>query len=63
MQRYRFSAIFMVFVPLILSAIFMIFMLSGKIIYMNIEYPTYKDVQIKTAQTHNAEILIIGKRA
>ena len=60
MQRYRFSAIFMVFVPLIFSAIFMIFMLSGKIIYMNIEYPTYKDVQIKTAQTHNAEILIIG---
>lgn len=50
----------MVLVPLIFSATFMMFMLFGKIMYMNVEYPTYKDVQIKTAQTHNAEILMLG---
>lgn len=60
MQQYKFSAFFMVFVPLIFSIIFIIFMLFGKMVYMNVEYPTYKDVQLKTTQIHNTEILILG---
>lgn len=50
----------MVLTPFIVITLFVAFMLFGKIVYMNVEYPTYKDVQIKTTQTHNADILILG---
>ena len=60
MQQYKFSALFMVLTPFIIITLFVAFMLFGKIAYMNFEYPTYRDTQHKTAQTHNAEILILG---
>lgn len=60
MRQYKFFALFMVLTPFIVITLFVAFMLFGKIVYMNIEYPTYKDVQIKTAQRHNAKILILG---
>ncbi len=60
MQKYKFSALFMIVAPLFAIALFWAFVVFGKIAYMNVEYPTYKDTQLKTAQNHNAQIIILG---
>ncbi|MGX3009979.1 hypothetical protein ACWIUD_00245 [Helicobacter sp. 23-1044] len=60
MQKYKFYAIFMIFTPLVASAPLVAFVAFFKMAYMNVEYPTYKDTQLKTAQNHSAQIIILG---
>ena len=60
MQKYKLSVLFMIVAPLFVIALFWSFIAFGKIAYMNVEYPTYKDTQLKTAQNHNAQIIMLG---
>ncbi|WP_334084953.1 hypothetical protein [Helicobacter typhlonius] len=60
MKHYKIQSFLMIILPLIICPILYIFLHFGKMTYMNIEYPTYKDVQNKTLSSHNADILIIG---
>ena len=50
----------MIIAPLFAIALFWAFVVFGKIAYMNVEYPTYKDTQLKTRQTHNAQNIMLG---
>lgn len=60
MQKYRLATLFMILIPFAISALFVAFVIFGKIVYMNVEYPTYKDTHLKTHQTHNAQIIMLG---
>ena len=50
----------MIATPLLIIALFWAFVVFGKMVYMNVEYPTYKDAQLKTRQNHNAQIIMLG---
>ena len=60
MQKYKLATLFMIAFPLLIIVLFWAFVVFGKIAYMNVEYPTYKDTQLKTRQNHNTQIIILG---